>query len=156
MSNCYKNNHENNHEDKCVKSCCECLVFKCYLKYDFTDACSRYIKISNQITKQPMPKSSHISSNKVSETTSTLIIPPYTSKGYIGKLYLPIANIKNNHVYYSFNKSNGFIEKGGETTLFNKADPIYDCINFNYVNDYPFRLKNKCEYCLVIDNAPIL
>ncbi len=87
-----------------------------------------------------MPKSSHISSNKVSETTSTLIIPPYTSKGYIGKLYLPIANIQHNHVYCSFNKDTS----------------IYDCINFKYVNDYPFRLKNKCEYCLVIDNTPIL
>jgi|LakMenEpi03Aug12_release.lakeMendotaPanAssembly.Ray.scaffolds.fasta_scaffold209790_2 hypothetical protein len=114
--------------------CCDVIIFKCYLTDDFNDDLYRYIKISTSYKNDI---------NVIGENTSILYIKPNTQKGYIGNLYIPVENIQNNTIYYTFNLYED------KSTIVIKDQPVY-----NYVNDRPIKLNNKCEYKLHINNQP--
>jgi hypothetical protein len=116
------------------KYCCDVIIFKCYLNYDFNDDLYRFIKISTSIKNDI---------NVNGENTSLLYIKPNTKKGYIGNLYVPVQNIQNNTVYYTFNLYEDNI---------NIQDKMKQTSEYTYINDRPIRLNKKCEYKLNINN----
>jgi hypothetical protein len=128
------------HENKCCKKyCCDVIIFNCYLTNDFNDDLYRYIKISTSIKTDGCFNG---------ENNSILYIKPYTQKGYIGNLYIPVENIQNNTIYYSFNLYEDKIN-------INKNPSINDPPAYNYVTDRPIKLSHKCKYKLHINNQPL-
>ena len=130
-------------ENKCCKKyCCDVIIFNCYLTNDFNDDLYRYIKISTSIKTDGCFNG---------ENNSILYIKPYTQKGYIGNLYIPVQNIQNNTIYYSFNLYEDKININNPSTLIAiNVPPTY-----NYVTDRPIKLSHKCKYKLHINNQPL-
>ena len=114
--------------NSCEKKCCEFILFKCFLNENFTDNCYRYVEISTFIKD---------SLNFKTGSTGKILIPPQTLKGFIGNIYIPVENINNNIVYYTFNSTN---------------DIDINCPLYNYKIDTPIPLNNKCVYKLYINN----
>ena len=130
-------------ENKCCKKyCCDVIIFNCYLTNDFNDDLYRYIKISTSIKTDGCFNG---------ENNSILYIKPYTQKGYIGNLYIPVQNIQNNTIYYSFNLYEDKININKHPTAISiNVPPAY-----NYVTDRPIKLSHKCKYKLHINNQPL-
>jgi len=123
-----RSNNCNEANTCCDKKCCEFIIFKCFLNEDFYDTCYRYVEISTFIKD---------SFDFTTGSTGKIIIPPQTLKGFIGNIYIPVENITNNIVYYTFNT---------------KDDVNIDCTYYNYKIDTPIPLNNKCVYKLYIIN----